>query len=205
VTTTLDVPLVRGDTDEGVTAQLTNAIPIEIATRADLSWTEYFAALRAERAARNEPPPSKEHQHWEWAWKMKETSHLLAYSGYRVEFGGDVQGLMLLRTGDKFARLQGQELKPLVYVVYVQTAPWNNRKLVGEARYRGVGTTLLRAAIELSRELEFKGRIGLHSLPQAESWYDRLDIHCMGPDNTKGGLKYYEMTPEQAEAFVRED
>lgn len=205
MTSTLIVPLTRGDSNKVIAAQLTDAISVEVAQRADRTWSEYQAALMAEVAARGGRVATIEHAHWTWEWKVKETSHLLAYSGYAVEFDGAVQGLMLVRTGNAFARLPNQKLKPLVYVVFVHTAPWNNSRIVEQARYRGVGTVLLRAAIEMSRELEFKGRIGLHSLPQAQGWYDRFDITCLGGDPDKGGLKYYEMTPEQAEAFVRDD
>lgn len=40
-------------------------------------------------------------------------------------------------------------------------------------RLRGVGTALVTAAVALSEDEGFKGRIGLHSLPQAEDFYRR--------------------------------
>ena len=59
------------------------------------------------------------------------------------------------------------------------------------------------AAIALSQELEFKGRIGLHSLPQANSFYaNTCGMSDLGMDPDHLGLRYFEMTSEQAEAFI---
>jgi hypothetical protein len=62
---------------------------------------------------------------------------------------------------------------------------------------------MIRAAIALSEELEFKGRIGLHSLPQANSFYaNTCGMSDLGMDADYQNLRYFEMTPEQAEAFI---
>jgi hypothetical protein len=67
-----------------------------------------------------------------------------------------------------------------------------------------VGSLLVRAAIELSREEGFKGRIGLHSLPQSNAWYANMcGMTDLGADpGYSHQLRYFEMTPEQAEAFL---
>jgi L-amino acid N-acyltransferase YncA len=73
-------------------------------------------------------------------------------------------------------------------------------------RYRGIGSILVRAAIELSKQEEFKGRIGLHSLPQADSFYSTtcgmsdLGVEAESP---YAPMRYFEMTSEQAEAFIK--
>ena len=57
----------------------------------------------------------------------------------------------------------------------------------------------------LSEELEFQGRIGLHSLPQANGFYaNACGMTDLGADADHQGLRYFEMTPEQARAFVAE-
>ena len=61
---------------------------------------------------------------------------------------------------------------------------------------------LIRAAIALSEDLEFYGRIGLHSLPQANGFYaNTCGMTDLGADPDYEGLRYFEMTPEQARAF----
>ena len=73
----------------------------------------------------------------------------------------------------------------------------------GQPRFSGVGTLLLASAIQLSIDEEFAGRIGLHSLPQADAWYVKCGLTDLGPDpNEKQNLKYFEMTPERAKAFL---
>jgi hypothetical protein len=72
---------------------------------------------------------------------------------------------------------------------------------VKEPLYKGVGHLLLAAAINLSFNEEFSGRVGLHALPQAESWYrDVCKMTDLGPDGTK--MRYFEMTEAQARAFL---
>ena len=48
-------------------------------------------------------------------------------------------------------------------------------------------------------------RIGLHSLPQADSFYrDRCRMSDLGRDASKQNLTYFEMTDAQAAQFLRE-
>ncbi len=110
---------------------------------------------------------------------------------------------MLLKTDGHFARLPKQERKPLVYVSYLATAPWNYREITEQPKFSGVGTVLLRAAVAISIDTEFKGRIGLHSLPKAEYFYERHGFECLGADPQKEDLKYYELSPEVAAVFMR--
>jgi len=72
-----------------------------------------------------------------------------------------------------------------------------------EPRYCGVGSIFIRTAIEVSRLEGFKGRIGLHSLPQSESFYgNKCGMTDLGKDSNYQDLRYFEMTPEQALSFV---
>jgi hypothetical protein len=62
-----------------------------------------------------------------------------------------------------------------LYVKYIESAPWNLRGYAGAgARFGGIGISLIRAAIAVSLEEEFRGRIALHSLPQSEPFYGRF-------------------------------
>ena len=92
--------------------------------------------------------------------------------------------------------------KPVLYVKYLEAAPWNLRQYVGSgARFGGVGTSLITAAIAVSHEEEFRGRIALHSLPQAEQFYARF-MQDLGIDQNVEGLRYFEMTEGQAAKFI---
>jgi len=62
---------------------------------------------------------------------------------------------------------------------------------------------MLAAAIQLSLDEGFRGRIGLHSLPQAEAYYAHIGMASLGPDRNKQDLVYFEMTPQLAAAFLK--
>jgi len=116
---------------------------------------------------------------------------------------GRTQGLMIV---DSLSRCkhETQKAKPLIYIDYLENAPWNRKELdCDQARITGVGQLLIRAAIELSINEGFAGRIGLHSLPQADSFYAKTcGMTDLGVDSSKEGLKYFETTPEQSKAFI---
>lgn len=92
----------------------------------------------------------------------------------------------------------------LVYVEYLETAPWNRKELVdGDSRLSGCGSIMLRAAIELSRAEGFHGRIGLHSLPQANGFYaNQVGMTDLGIDKDYQNLRYFEMTEKQAGEYL---
>jgi len=185
-----------------VDAVLTERIDSAYAKRADDSWLTFLAGVRARALATALPFQPPEHSHWRWEKKVQVTGHLLSYPTMGIECDGQIQGLMMLLTDGVVGRLVEHTNLPLVYVHFLATAPWNLRSLVEKPRFRGIGTVLMRAAVETSIDLGFNGRLGLHSLPQSEGWYDRTGMHCLGEDATKRNLKYYEMTAEQAAAFV---
>lgn len=58
-----------------------------------------------------------------------------------------------------------------IYVDYLESAPWNLKNGVEPPRFLGVGTVLLIEAVRMSADAGFEGRVGLHSLPQAEAFY----------------------------------
>jgi hypothetical protein len=64
------------------------------------------------------------------------------------------------------------------------------------------GISLIRAAIAVSLEEEFRGRIALHSLPQSEPFYGRF-MEDLGIDPNVEKLRYFEMSEERALKFVK--
>lgn len=138
--------------------------------------------------------------HWQWASKVNERARRLEWASFAVEVEGVTEGLMFARTAG-FAREHSQARKPLVEIDLLATAPWNRGRLVDAPKYKGVGRVLLTTAVNLSFNEEFAGRVGLHSLPQAEDWYrDRCKMTDLGVDATT--MRYFEMTETQARAFL---
>ena len=164
---------------------------------------ELFKAVQRLRRAGVERRHWPQSRHWNWRKKTETLQGMLAHPGFSIVCDGVTQGMMLVDTTMKRCRIDGQRGRHLVYVEFVENAPWNRPELFDPPRYRGVGSILIRAAIALSEELEFHGRIGLHSLPQANGFYaNTCGMTDLGVDPDHEGLRYFEMTPEQARAFV---
>jgi hypothetical protein len=145
-----------------------------------------------------------QHLHWSWMNKIGQAS-LLAYRFVGVECEGEVQGLMLVDVAMHQARAGADAGKPIAYVDYLECAPWNLPQMCDSPRFGTVGTRLIEAAIRVSRDEGFGGRIGLHALPQAEEFYrDECGMEDMGPDASYGGMRYFEMLAEAADGFLPE-
>ncbi len=93
--------------------------------------------------------------------------------------------------------------KTLLYIDYLESAPWNVRPFTQEPRFGAVGARLVWAAVELSLAEGFEGRVGLHSLPQAESFYEGFcGMTKLGEDPDYESLNYFEFSREGALAFL---
>ena len=134
---------------------------------------------------------------------------MLANAFYGVRYENKLQGLMKLETVGQFCtcRLPEQAGKALIYVDYVEVAPWNLKALMSalgeKPRYNVIGSRLIEAAVLRSKEEDCKGRIGLHSLPMTESFYIKAcGMTPVGRDPAKQNLLWLEYTPEQADKFL---
>lgn len=146
----------------------------------------------------------EQHGHWDWKQKWSYFSSQLSFQGFALECGGQTQGLMIVNT-IKRCRIQQQVNKHLVYVEYLEAAPWNRRDIPNWNRYKGVGTVMIAAVVQLSIDEGNRGRVGLHSLPQADTFYrDRCGMTDLGADPTYNPypLRYFEMTEAQGAAFL---
>ncbi len=148
--------------------------------------------------------------HWNWAFKASAlTASRFKASGdarlFGIEAQGQWQGILLGLSEDHFTRLD-KKGRPLVYVDFIESAPWNwdapasNR--IG--KYRGVGIQLMKLAVQWSLSLKYGGRVGLHSLPQSESFYSgRCRMKNFGPDAQYDGLCYFELSERDSHSFPR--
>jgi hypothetical protein len=135
-----------------------------------------------------------EHAHWDWRNKAEgvESGRYLLVA---VACAGDFQGVMAATRTPRPARLGDGHV---VYVDYLEAAPWNLKAFTDPPRFLGVGTLLLADAVCLSVETGHGGRVGLHSLPQAEPFYAKCRMTRVGPDPDYYDLTYFEYTERQA-------
>jgi hypothetical protein len=198
VSGTYSIFLRRNATGEIVEGTLHERVDGTYARRVDDAWLTFLAAAEASAKAQGQPFVALEHAHWEWEAKVAESARLLSCPTLAIECDGEPQGLMLVKTDGHFAALPSEKGKPLLYVTYLASAPWNLARVVGSPRFSGVGTVRMAAAVQMSIEAEFKGRLGLHSLPQSESFYECHGLVSLGVDPRKENLKYYELCPDAA-------
>lgn len=197
------VTLLEVSTRRCVDAELSFGISETDLQQSETVWaSEQAEAIK--RLIENNVPRDKWDQssHWNWRRKIEPIRQLLTHGTFSIRVKGMVQGMMVLKvTGT--ARVESQKGNALVYVDFVQNAPWNRPELTGGApRYRGIGSILVGEAINFSLDEEMKGRIALHSLPQSERFYrDKCGMSDLGPDGAYQNLRYFEMTPEQAEQY----
>lgn len=166
----------------------------------DASWTQSRVALLAQQSGGLKP----EHMHWSWTNKAPLLS-LLAYKAFCLVAAGEFQGVILLLAGLRPARLAPHVGKPLVYVDYVESAPWNLKLFTDAPRYKAVGISLIQLAVGVSFDEGFSGRVGLHSLPQSEFFYRTVcEMTDLGPDPQYHNLRYFEFTEDQAAKLIQE-
>lgn len=196
--------LTNASTGEPVKGELWDQITEKQLGDWEAEWQpEVTEALRRLNHAGIDRPHWPQSRHWDWRQKMAAIQGLLAYPGISVMCEGVTQGLMIVNTTSYRCRIPDQAGRELVYIEFLENAPWNRKELLLQPRFRGVGSILVGAAIQLSLLEGFKGRIGLHSLPQANAWYaNTCGMTDLGIDTDKQGLRYFEITPAQAEAFL---
>lgn len=199
---TVPVQIVRRKDKVLVDAVLHTELLPTVLVEAEKEWgpIRLEAVEKLCHAGRNEEIP--QHYHWDWGRKSL-TLKLLAYRCLGIECAGKWQGLLMVKLAGMEARLEPDKGKPLVYIDYLESAPWNLHAMVATPLYGGIGPLLMRTAVQLSYDEGFHGRIGLHALPQAEKFYrDACGMHGCGPDASYENLPYYEMTREIAASFT---
>ena len=141
-----------------------------------------------------------EHAHWNWSNKLREYRPLI-HKFMAIECRGETQGLMRLDLASEVARNAGERGKPLIYIDFLESAPWNARQFTKTPRFKLSG---YRLAVRRSVEEGFHGRIGLHALSQAGGFYEgACGMMAFGLDPDHEGLTYYELSRDYAAYYLR--
>ncbi|BAY50418.1 hypothetical protein SAMD00079811_80470 (plasmid) [Scytonema sp. HK-05] len=133
---------------------------------------------------------SQEDKYWDWIFKLRYIVNQENLEGYAVECENKTQGLMIIET-----QMHGSRLnigKRLVYVDGIATAPTNRIEIQRPPQFKGVGQALLNFARIRSVELGYEGRVGLHSLPRSEGFYEKQNMFNCGPEEDYDNLVYFE-------------
>ena len=127
---------------------------------------------------------------WMWDYKLRQAQQESRYEAYALEVESFTQGLLFLET--QWRRSHLPQRYPLVYVEALASAPWNRSAIERPPFLRGVGRTLLLFARRRSVELGYGGRVGFHSLLEAEGFYRHLQVPDYGADPEKENLVNFE-------------
>lgn len=134
--------------------------------------------------------------HWEWLKKA------LAYrtSEYVWLFlmaDGVPQGACLIYHPKK-SELQAGDI---FYIEYIASAPWNRNNPMAQRRFGGIGSLLIKAAMEYATSaLKLRHGFSLHALPRAVPFYERIGMKPFAALD-KETLKYFEMPHATATQF----
>jgi hypothetical protein len=193
------VQLVDGRTPDRplISAEIYRDYPSPELDTIELRWAEARDQAAAEGVAMGLTP--LEHSHWDWRNKADSVEaglHVLV----AVECEGEPQGIMAVLRTPRRSRHTGEVV---VYVDYLESAPWNLKGASAPPRFMGIGTVLIAEAVRLSLEMGLEGQVGLHSLPQAESFYkNRCRMTEFGADPGYYDLTYFEYTGQQAKDWL---
>ena len=191
------IAIIELATANGVIATLHKELSELEVIDVEIIWSPERLRVLRELRQRGEPLP--EHIHWNWAIKAAQNSGLLSYKSYGIETAGKMQGLMMVCLDGHYARLDPDKGKPLVYIDYLETAPWNSKGFTSTPIYKLVGLRLAQVAARTSAEEGFSGRVGLHSLPQSRPFYTgACEMQALGPDASYSSLEYFELTAAKA-------
>lgn len=202
------VHIIENATGQAVEAEIFDEVTVEHFIETQQEWRPLVLKAARQLAARGSRQLIPQHFHWDWTTKAPELKEL-ANTFYGIRHGDQLQGLMKLESIGQYCscRLPEQAGKSLIYVDYIEVAPWNLKVLMNalgeKPRYNVIGSRLIEAAVLKSKEEDCKGRLGLHSLPMTDSFYiNTCRMTPVGRDPGKQNLLWLEYTPDQAENFL---
>lgn len=181
-----------------------DATILDDVTQRHLALTEDGWKLFRDRARKMQSErgmQSPESVDWDWAQKRLEFGPQ-PVQVIAIERDNESQGLVMLAPHPVASRLSHSPDSLALYVEYLEAAPWNLTDYVGtNARYGLIGTALLRCAVAVSLDRGCSGRLALHSLHGAETFYRAKGFEDLGYDQEEH-LRYFELSERQAQKLI---
>lgn len=204
--------LVCVQTGEEIPYKIVDGFSLNETVNLETDWHEeklrIFEQLMHEHPEAVEDPESNFHlfdeyqlsdYHWSWANKaicMRSKEYFWFY----LTAEGKVQAACVIKH-PKSSRIDN---KGIFYIDYLAVAYWNRNRAGYTRRFKSVGTILITHAINYSMNvLGYRPGFSLHSLPSAESYYQRLQMTDYGNDPDYHGLKYFEAPEPLARSIAQ--
>lgn len=135
---------------------------------------------------------SLEDHHWEW-FKKAAVYSTEEYRWFFLMAEGLPQAACLIYQPKASALMKGE----IFYVEFIAVSTWNRRNPMQDRVFAGVGTRILKHAVEHCRDtLNLMPGFSLHALPKAMPFYEKIGM-LRQQSLDKGPLAYYEM-PQDA-------
>jgi hypothetical protein len=142
-----------------------------------------------------------EDYHWNWSKKAL----FYSSSGYDWFFLKTSEGIQSVCLVFHPKESVFQKIS-IFYIQYVSSAPWNRKSSLHERKYRGVGKEIIKQVLfYFLKKYRYGYGFSLHSLPQAQNFYENLGMTNIPEYNDEKGLPFYEMSKENAILFLEEN
>ena len=197
---------------EPVDAEIHTQLEVRATLDAEVLWAPARYDRRSSIMNLGVPVTSiAQHLHWDWTRKLlplMDEDLESPFGSHRlmgIRCRGEWQALSLYSlVGHRGRLVPGRP--DLLYLEYLEVAPWNLKiDLLGQqVALRGCGRQLIDLGVRLSDALGMSGRLGLHALPQARSFYRRCGFQDLGPDPEHQNLSYHEMDTPAAGVFLQQ-
>lgn len=133
-----------------------------------------------------------------WNWFAKACIHNdTSFTWFFLMAEGTPQGACVIYHPKKSVIEAGD----IFYVEYVAVAPWNRKNPMAERVFNGVGTLLIKSAVQyVNTKLKMRYGFSLHALPRASEYYAKIGMQRFAAAD-KDTLEYYEMGEKTASQY----
>lgn len=196
------VEIIDAATLAPVKAELHDDLTADVLLDIEDQWGPARHQLRKHLRAAGVPSDEwPESLHWDWG--RKSLGLLLGdpddYRIMAIQREAVWEAATVTLCKKRFSCVAPDEGRQLVYVDYLENAPWNwTVKGIQKRKFVVLGSLLLRSAIEQSYAKGWDGRLGLHALPRAERFYTDRGCKFVKNDPTKQNLPYFELSAAEA-------
>ncbi|MDD2661400.1 MAG: GNAT family N-acetyltransferase [Methylococcales bacterium] len=192
--------------DNDIPYEIKHGWQIHYANDCDIAWTAFYTQLFEHIEQLNLPEDrqmeilnslSTQDQHWDWyrkacIYKSDEDEWFFLMAEDKP------QGVCIINH-PKASKLTAGNI---FYLEYLAVAPWNRNSLIYNRKFKGIGSILLKCAINYAMQtLKLQPGFSLHSLEQAESWYLKIGMTRL-PSEDKPNLKFFEMDADTTQEWV---
>jgi len=137
---------------------------------------------------------------YKWSWSKKAVFYNTSeYNWFFLRTSDGVQGVCLTY----HPRKSVFQSVNIFYIKYLSSAPWNRNSSLHDRQYKGIGTEILKQVqFYFIKKHHYNHGFCLHSIPQAQDYYEKLGMVNIPEQNDEDGLFFYEISKENAISFM---